>query len=54
MKVHNKEMFHYHRGRYYNDIWQVGKEIVVDDGFRSYFCTILQDLPQVLSAKMVN
>ncbi len=43
MEVHNKEMYHYHRGRYYNDIWQVGKEIIVDNNFLSYFCTILQD-----------
>ncbi len=43
MEVHNKEMYHYHRGRYYNDIWQAGKEIIVDNNFLSYFCTILQD-----------
>lgn len=43
MEVHNKEMYHYHRGSRYDNVWQVGKEIIVDDTLYSYFCTILQD-----------
>ena len=43
MQVQDKELFHYHRVRYYNDIWQVGKEIIIDESFNSDFCKILQN-----------
>ena len=35
MEVKDYIMYHYHRGRYYNDIWQVGNEIIVDESFNN-------------------
>lgn len=42
MEVQNKEMFHYHRGRYYNDIWKAGNEIIVDENFNNRLGVLLQ------------
>lgn len=37
MKVKNKEMYHIHRNGVYDDIWQVGNEVIVDEDFITLF-----------------
>ena len=41
MEVKDKIMYHYHRLGIYDDIWQVGNEIIVDDNFNSYCGSII-------------
>lgn len=41
MEVRDKIMYHYHRLGIYDDIWQVGNEITVDDNFNSYCGSIV-------------
>ena len=41
MEVSDKIMYHYHRLGIYDDIWQVGNEITVDDNFNSYCGSIV-------------
>ena len=36
MKVKDKIMYHYHKLGLYDDIWQVGNELVVDDNFNFF------------------
>ena len=33
MEVKDKIMYHYHKLGFYDDIWQIGNEIIVDDNF---------------------
>ncbi len=54
MEVQNKEMYHYHRGRYYNDIWKVGKEIIVDESFNSSLGMILSEFDTSVICKNGN
>ena len=42
MKVKDKVMYHYHRLGIYDDIWQVGNELLVDNNFNS-FCGSIVD-----------
>ena len=42
MKVKDKVMYHYHKLGIYDDIWQVGNEIIVDNNFNS-FCGSIVD-----------
>mgnify|MGYP005760124869 FL=1 len=41
MEVRDKIMYHYHRLGIYDDIWQVGNEITIDDNFNSYCGSII-------------
>ena len=41
MVVKEKSMYHYHRLGLYDDIWQIGNEIIVDDNFNSYCGSIV-------------
>lgn len=41
MEVKEKSMYHYHRLGLYDDIWQVGNEIIVDENFNSYCGSIV-------------
>ncbi len=41
MEVIDKIMYHYHRLGIYDDIWQVGNEIIVDNNFNSYCGSIV-------------
>ena len=41
MEVKDKIMYHYHKLGLYDDIWQVGNEIVVDNNFNSYYGSII-------------
>ena len=41
MEVKDKIMYHYHKLGLYDDIWQVGNEIIIDDNFNSYYGTII-------------
>ena len=41
MEVKDKIMYHYHRLGIYDDIWQIGNEIIVDDNFNSYYGSII-------------
>ena len=41
MKVKDKVMYHYHKLGLYDDIWQEGNEIVVDNNFNSYYGKII-------------
>ena len=43
MEVQGMEMYHYHRGRYYNDMWKVGNEIIVSESFYSSFGMMLRE-----------
>ena len=38
MEVENKAMYHFHKERVYDEIWQENKEIFIDDNFKSKFC----------------
>ena len=42
MEVKDKIMYHYHRLGIYDDIWQVGNELLVDNNFNS-FCGSIVD-----------
>ncbi len=42
MKVKDKVMYHYHKLGIYDDIWQVGNELLVDNNFNS-FCGSIVD-----------
>ncbi len=41
MEVKDKIMYHYHKLGFYDDIWQIGNEIIVDDNFNSYYGSII-------------
>ena len=41
MEVKDKVMYHYHKLGLYDDIWQEGNEIVVDNNFNSYYGKII-------------
>lgn len=41
MEVKDKIMYYYHKLGLYDDIWQVGNEIVVDNNFNSYYGSII-------------
>ena len=41
MEVKDKIMYHYHKLGLYDDIWQEGNEIVVDNNFNSYYGKII-------------
>ena len=41
MEVKNKVMYHYHKLGLYDDIWQEGNEIIVDNNFNSYYGSII-------------
>lgn len=41
MEVKDKVMYHYHKLGIYDDIWQVGNELTVDDNFDSYYSSII-------------
>ena len=43
MEVKDKVMYHYHKQGIYDNFWNVGNEIIVDNNFRSYFSKILDD-----------
>ena len=44
-------MHHYHRLGIYDDIWQVGKEIIVDDNFNSYCGSIVDKFTTAVKCK---
>ena len=41
MEVKDKIMYHYHKLGLYDDIWQEGNEIVVDNNFNTYYGKII-------------
>lgn len=41
MEVKEKTMYHYHKLEIYDDIWQEGNEIIVDNNFNSYYGSII-------------
>ena len=41
MEVKDKIMYHYHKQGLYDEIWQVGNEIIVDDNYNSYCGSIV-------------
>ena len=41
MEVKDKIMYHYHKLWFYDDIWQEGNEIIVDNNFNSYYGSIV-------------
>ena len=42
MEVKDKIMYHYHKLGLYDDIWQVGNEIIIDDNL--YYTIELSEL----------
>ena len=42
MKVKDKVMYHYHKLGIYDDKWQVGNKIMVDDNFNSFCGSIVE------------
>ena len=42
MYIENKKMYHYHTPNNYDELWQVGNELIVDDKFKSnyYNCIV--------------
>ena len=51
MEVSDKIMYHYHRLGIYDDIWQVGNEITVDDNFNSYCGSIVDKFSTGVKSK---
>lgn len=51
MEVKDKIMYHYHRLGIYDDIWQVGNEIIVDDNFNSYCGSIIDKFSTTVEYK---
>ena len=43
MEVQEKSMYHYHKLGIYDDIWQVGNELIVDDNFNSCYGNIISN-----------
>ena len=43
MEVKNKVMYHYHKLGLYDNIWQVGNELIVSDNFNSYYGKIINN-----------
>ena len=43
MGVKDKVMYHYHKIGIYDDIWQEGNEIIVDNNFNSYYGRIISN-----------
>lgn len=43
MEVKDKIMYHYHKLGKFDEKWQVGNQIIVDNSFNSFYCTILAD-----------
>ena len=52
MEVKDKVMYHYHKLGIYDDIWQVGNELTVDDNFDSYYSSIIDKFST--SVKCIN
>lgn len=42
MQVKEKEMYHFHNNKVYNELWVPGNEIIVDDNFETSFLNILK------------
>lgn len=42
MEVKEKEMYHFHNNKVYNELWVPGNEIVVDNNFETNFLNILR------------
>lgn len=42
MEVKDKIMYHYHKQGIYDEMWQPGNELTVDDNFRSFYSKILE------------
>ena len=38
MEVKDKILYHYHNKSIYDDIWQIGNELKIDNNFYSHFC----------------
>ena len=51
MEVKDKVMYHYHRLGIYDNIWQVGNEIIVDDNFNSYCSSIIDKFSTSVKCK---
>ena len=51
MEVSDKIMYHYHRLGIYDDIWQAGKRITVDDNFNSYCGSIVDKFSTSVKCK---
>ena len=51
MEVKDKIMYHYHRLGIYDNIWQVGNEIIVDDNFNSYCSSIIDKFSTSVKCK---
>ena len=49
MEVKNKIMYHYHKKGIYDELWDTCKEIIVDENFRSYYSTILDNFTTGIS-----
>lgn len=41
MHVEDKVMYHFHKEGNFDDLWEVGKEIIIDDSFTSHYTQIL-------------
>ena len=42
MEVKEKEMYHFHNNKVYNEIWVPGNEIVVDNNFETNYLNVLR------------
>lgn len=51
IQVKDKIMYHYHRLGIYDNIWQVGNEIIVDDNFNSYCSSIIDKFSTSVKCK---
>ena len=51
MEVKDKIMYHYHKLGLYDDIWQVGNELVVDDNFNSFCGSIVDKFPTAVKCE---
>lgn len=50
MKVKNKKMYHIHRNGVYDDIWQLGNELIIDNSFVAFFNS-KRDIPSGVRTK---
>ena len=50
MRVKNKEMYHIHKNGVYDDIWQLGNELIVDNSFIALFNS-KRDIPSGVKTK---
>ena len=51
MKVKDKVMYHYHKLGIYDDIWQVGNELLVDNNFNSFCGSIVDKFSTAIKYK---